>query len=97
MKRRTMKDDEDDGIERMTLCGSDRSSVSETLSRCQMTSLSVKPRPPRVWNITFSPELHHATIQIQSPYQNDYLRVDNQLFQLHIWTTGHHDDKVHIT
>lgn len=57
---------------------------------------AVKPKPPRVWNITFSPELHHATIKIQSPYHNDYLKVENQLFQLHIWTTDHRDDKVHI-
>ncbi|XP_056260174.1 interleukin-7 receptor subunit alpha [Seriola aureovittata] len=48
----------------------------------------VKPRRPQVWNVTFSPEAHQALIHIRTPYHKDYLRVDNQLFQLHIWTTG---------
>ncbi|XP_044029629.1 interleukin-7 receptor subunit alpha isoform X2 [Siniperca chuatsi] len=48
----------------------------------------VKPRSPYVWNITFNWESYQAVIHIRTPYHNDYLKIDNQLFQLFIWTTG---------
>lgn len=48
----------------------------------------VKPRRPQVWNVTFDPESNQAVVQVRSPYHNDYLTADNQLFQLHIWTTS---------
>ncbi|XP_040914841.1 interleukin-7 receptor subunit alpha isoform X2 [Toxotes jaculatrix] len=48
----------------------------------------VKPRPPQVWNVTVNQEANQVVISIRTPYHKDYLRVDNQLFQLHIWTTG---------
>ncbi|GLD56866.1 interleukin-7 receptor subunit alpha-like protein [Lates japonicus] len=48
----------------------------------------VRPRSPHVWNVTFNQETNQATFHIRTPYNNDYLRADNQLFQLHIWTTG---------
>ncbi|XP_076613935.1 interleukin-7 receptor subunit alpha isoform X1 [Chaetodon auriga] len=48
----------------------------------------VKPRSPQVWNVTFNQESNQAVIYIRTPYQNEYLKVDNQLFQLLIWTTG---------
>lgn len=33
-------------------------------------------------------EARRAVIRFQTPYANDYITVDNQLFQLHIWTAG---------
>ncbi|KAK2818502.1 hypothetical protein Q5P01_024063 [Channa striata] len=48
----------------------------------------VKPRSPHVQNVTFNLESNQAVIYIQTPYQNDYLKVENQLFQLHISTAG---------
>ncbi|KAM8743350.1 interleukin-7 receptor subunit alpha isoform 1-T2 [Acanthopagrus schlegelii] len=45
----------------------------------------VKPRSPQVWNVTFNQESNQAFIYIRIPYHKDYLKVDNQLFQLHIW------------
>ncbi|XP_040013975.1 interleukin-7 receptor subunit alpha isoform X2 [Xiphias gladius] len=46
----------------------------------------IKPRSPRVWNVTFNQESNQAVIRFRIPYHNDYLKVHNQLFQLHIWT-----------
>nr|XP_020478107.1 interleukin-7 receptor subunit alpha isoform X3 [Monopterus albus]XP_020478108.1 interleukin-7 receptor subunit alpha isoform X3 [Monopterus albus]XP_020478109.1 interleukin-7 receptor subunit alpha isoform X3 [Monopterus albus]XP_020478110.1 interleukin-7 receptor subunit alpha isoform X3 [Monopterus albus] len=48
----------------------------------------VKPRSPQVWNVTFNHESNQAVILIRTPYHKDYLKVDNQLFQLHICTAG---------
>lgn len=48
----------------------------------------VKPRSPQVWNVTFNQESNQAFIYIHTPYHNNYLKVDNQLFQLHIWNTS---------
>lgn len=39
-------------------------------------------------NVTFDLESNQTVIFIEIPYQNDYLKVENQLFQLHIWTAG---------
>ncbi|XP_037548432.1 E3 ubiquitin-protein ligase LRSAM1 [Nematolebias whitei] len=50
----------------------------------------VKPRSPRVWNITVVPESNQTVIYIQTPYKKDYLTLDNQVFQLHIWTNRTH-------
>ncbi|XP_034534234.1 interleukin-7 receptor subunit alpha-like [Notolabrus celidotus] len=48
----------------------------------------VKPRSPQVFNVTFHPESNQAVFHIQTPYHRDYLKVENQLFQLVIWTAG---------
>ncbi|KAM6902323.1 interleukin-7 receptor subunit alpha [Xenentodon cancila] len=48
----------------------------------------VKPRRPEVWNVTFDHESKQAVIHVRTPYDKDYLKVDNQMFQLHIHTTG---------
>uniref|UniRef100_A0A3P9HFY2 Fibronectin type-III domain-containing protein n=1 Tax=Oryzias latipes TaxID=8090 RepID=A0A3P9HFY2_ORYLA len=48
----------------------------------------VKPKSPQVCNVTFDLESNQTVICIEIPYQNDYLKVENQLFQLHIWTAG---------
>ncbi|XP_024113518.1 interleukin-7 receptor subunit alpha isoform X2 [Oryzias melastigma] len=48
----------------------------------------VKPQSPQVWNVSFDLETNQTVIFIKTPYQNDFLRVENQLFQLHIWTAG---------
>lgn len=47
----------------------------------------VKPRSPQVWNVTFNPESNQALIRVRTPYHNDYLKVENQLFQLDVWTS----------
>ncbi|XP_030598906.1 interleukin-7 receptor subunit alpha [Archocentrus centrarchus] len=46
----------------------------------------VKPMSPQVFNITFNEETNQAKIQIRIPYRNNYLKVENQLFQFHIRT-----------
>uniref|UniRef100_UPI0037E8B828 interleukin-7 receptor subunit alpha-like n=1 Tax=Semicossyphus pulcher TaxID=241346 RepID=UPI0037E8B828 len=46
----------------------------------------VKPRSPQVFNVSFSPESHLALFHIRTPYHREYLKVDNQLFQLLIWS-----------
>ncbi|XP_034048754.1 interleukin-7 receptor subunit alpha isoform X2 [Thalassophryne amazonica] len=46
----------------------------------------VKPRSPRVRNITFNLQSKKAVIHFSTPY--DFLRLDNQLFQLHIWSSN---------
>ncbi|XP_061589505.1 interleukin-7 receptor subunit alpha isoform X2 [Cololabis saira] len=48
----------------------------------------VKPRRPEVWNVSFDQESEQAVIYVRTPYEEDYLKVDNQVFQLHIHTTG---------
>ncbi|XP_077584543.1 interleukin-7 receptor subunit alpha isoform X2 [Stigmatopora nigra] len=47
----------------------------------------VRPRSPEVCNVTVKRESNQAVFQIRTPYQNDYLKVENQLFQLFIWNT----------
>ncbi|XP_049909826.1 interleukin-7 receptor subunit alpha [Epinephelus moara] len=42
----------------------------------------VKPRSPQVKNVTFDHESNQAVIRIQTPYHKDYLKLENQLFQL---------------
>lgn len=44
----------------------------------------VRPRSPEVWNVTFDQELSQVVVHIRTPYHNDFLNVDNQLFQLQI-------------
>lgn len=46
----------------------------------------VRPRSPRVWNVTFDQETNQTVIYIRTPYHKDYLSVKNQLFQLLIWS-----------
>lgn len=48
----------------------------------------VKPRSPQVWNVTFDHQSNLVCFQIRVPYQNDYLKVENQRFQLLIWNTS---------
>lgn len=48
----------------------------------------VKPKSPQVWNVTFHPQSNQAVIQIQTPYQDDYLTKEKQLFQFHIWNSS---------
>lgn len=38
--------------------------------------------------MTFDEDSHQVVIRLQTPYVNEYLKVDNQLFQLHIWSAG---------
>ncbi|KAM4634489.1 interleukin-7 receptor subunit alpha isoform 2-T3 [Polymixia lowei] len=48
----------------------------------------VKPKSPQVWNATFQPQSNKAVIHIRNPYQEDYIKPGNLLFQLHIWSVG---------
>ncbi|XP_070707236.1 interleukin-7 receptor subunit alpha [Pempheris klunzingeri] len=48
----------------------------------------VKPRPPQVCNVTFNQKSNQALIHIRTPYHKEYLKVENQLFQLLVWTAG---------
>lgn len=41
-----------------------------------------------MWNVTFEQESKQAVIYVRTPYNKDFLKVDNQIFQLHIYTTG---------
>uniref|UniRef100_A0A8D3CYV4 Fibronectin type-III domain-containing protein n=1 Tax=Scophthalmus maximus TaxID=52904 RepID=A0A8D3CYV4_SCOMX len=77
-------DDEDDGDGLKVLSMAD---VTVRLSTATLTGRSTRPQ---VWNVTFDPESNQAVVQVRSPYHNDYLTADNQLFQLHIWTTKTH-------
>ncbi|XP_057709419.1 interleukin-7 receptor subunit alpha [Corythoichthys intestinalis] len=54
------------------------------MKRVQLKEI-VKPRSPEVWNMTVKPESNQAVFHIRTPYENDYLNVENQLFQLFIW------------
>ncbi|XP_028273154.1 interleukin-7 receptor subunit alpha [Parambassis ranga] len=46
----------------------------------------VRPRRPQVWNVTFDRENNQVVIYIRTPYHKDYLSVQNQEFQLHIFS-----------
>ncbi|XP_077392942.1 interleukin-7 receptor subunit alpha [Festucalex cinctus] len=113
-------EDEDDGVESMTVCFTipqekklkclPRSGDSVTSAELQpLTWLNltirlkggdiatktvqlrtiVKPRSPAVWNVTVMQESNQAVFYIRTPYHHDdYLRVEKQLFQLHIWISG---------
>uniref|UniRef100_A0A3Q2QE45 Interleukin 7 receptor n=1 Tax=Fundulus heteroclitus TaxID=8078 RepID=A0A3Q2QE45_FUNHE len=50
----------------------------------------VKPMSPQVWNVTSEPELHRTRVFFQIPYNKDFLTLENQLFQLDLWTKGSH-------
>lgn len=43
---------------------------------------AVKPRSPKVWNVTLDQKSKQAIIYIEMPYRNEYLKAENQLFQL---------------
>lgn len=43
---------------------------------------TVKPKRPEVQNITLNQESNQVAIYIQTPYENDYIKVENQLFQV---------------
>nr|WKN12638.1 IL7r [Chaunax abei] len=47
----------------------------------------VKPRSPQVWNVTFNQESNQVLIRVRTPYHREYLKVENQLFQLLIWSS----------
>ncbi|XP_061647257.1 interleukin-7 receptor subunit alpha [Phyllopteryx taeniolatus] len=111
-------EDEDDGVESMTVCftkmfekqlrclrvsgDSVTSAELRPLARLNLTirmkrgatvrktlqlKKIVKPRSPEVWNVTVKHESNQAVFHIRTPYQNDYLKVENQLFQLLIWNS----------
>nr|XP_020492599.1 interleukin-7 receptor subunit alpha [Labrus bergylta] len=48
----------------------------------------VKPRSPQVSNVTFDLDSYQAVFHIQTPYHQQYLKVENQMFQLLIWSAG---------
>lgn len=43
---------------------------------------TVKPRSPKVWNVTLDQKSKQAIIYIHIPYHKEYLKAENQLFQL---------------
>lgn len=47
--------------------------------RCVPT---VKPKRPEVQNITLNQESNQVVIYIRTPYENEYIQVKNQLFQV---------------
>lgn len=53
---------------------------------CDCCFAAVKPRSPQVWNVTVHLEPYQAVIHVGTPYFEDYLTTQKQLFQLHIWT-----------
>uniref|UniRef100_A0A3Q3G062 Fibronectin type-III domain-containing protein n=1 Tax=Labrus bergylta TaxID=56723 RepID=A0A3Q3G062_9LABR len=48
----------------------------------------VKPRSPQVSSVTFDLDSYQAVFHIQTPYHQQYLKVENQMFQLLIWSAG---------
>ncbi|XP_014832505.1 PREDICTED: interleukin-7 receptor subunit alpha [Poecilia mexicana] len=48
----------------------------------------VKPKSPWILNVTMDPVMNRAVIYFQIPYSKDYLNLDNQIFQLNLWTNG---------
>ncbi|XP_061142570.1 interleukin-7 receptor subunit alpha [Syngnathus typhle] len=112
-------EDEDDGVESMTVCFTDLQvnklrCLTESGGSITSTELNplaglnltirlkggaiirktvqlkkiVKPRSPEVWNVTLKRDSNQAVFHIQTPYQKEYLKVQNQLFQLVIWSPG---------
>lgn len=47
---------------------------------------TVKPRSPKVWNVTLDQKSKQAIIYIGMPYEKEYLKAENQLFQLLLWS-----------
>lgn len=43
---------------------------------------TVKPRRPEVQNITINQESNQVVIYIRTPYEQEYIKVKNQLFQV---------------
>ncbi|CAL1568115.1 unnamed protein product [Knipowitschia caucasica] len=43
----------------------------------------IKPKSPWVYNVTFP---DNALVHVQTPYKNDYLNEENQLFQIQLWS-----------
>nr|XP_057938375.1 interleukin-7 receptor subunit alpha [Doryrhamphus excisus] len=58
-----------------------------TVTKAIQMKKIVKPRSPEVWKVTVNHESNQAVFHIRIPYQKDYLTVQNQLFQLVIWTS----------
>ncbi|XP_061924475.1 interleukin-7 receptor subunit alpha [Entelurus aequoreus] len=58
-----------------------------TVTQTVQLKIIVKPRSPEVWNVTVNQDSNQAVFHIRTPYHKDYLKVENQLFQLVIWTT----------
>ncbi|CAN9504642.1 unnamed protein product [Ophioblennius macclurei] len=42
----------------------------------------VKPRSPVVWNVSIDHEAGQLLVYVRTPYQNDYLNEENQMFQV---------------
>ncbi|XP_019737987.1 interleukin-7 receptor subunit alpha [Hippocampus comes] len=57
-----------------------------TINKTVKLNKIIKPRSPEVWNVTVKHESNQAVFHIRTPYLKDYLKVENQLFQLVIWT-----------
>jgi hypothetical protein len=51
-------------------------------------SFSVKPKSPSVTSAVFQPESNQAMIYIKTPYDKDFLKTSNQLFQYYIWSAA---------
>ncbi|XP_059905694.1 interleukin-7 receptor subunit alpha isoform X1 [Gadus macrocephalus] len=45
----------------------------------------IKPKSPSVTSAVFQPESNQAMIYIKTPYDKDFLKTSNQLFQYYIW------------
>lgn len=57
--------------------------------------LTVKPRTPAVQNITINQESNQVVIYIRTPYEHDYIKVRNQLFQVSIRSPTDYEVSLH--
>uniref|UniRef100_A0A8C5CDF9 Fibronectin type-III domain-containing protein n=1 Tax=Gadus morhua TaxID=8049 RepID=A0A8C5CDF9_GADMO len=48
----------------------------------------IKPKSPSVTSAVFQPESNQAMIYIKTPYDKDFLKTSNQLFQYYIWSAA---------
>ncbi|KAM8854207.1 interleukin-7 receptor subunit alpha [Synchiropus picturatus] len=48
----------------------------------------VKPKKPMVWNVTQNQDTNQVVIHIRTLYQEDYLTVQNQFFQVVLWNAS---------
>ncbi|XP_017163252.1 interleukin-7 receptor subunit alpha isoform X2 [Poecilia reticulata] len=58
------------------------------LSATVLLEKIVKPKSPRIFNVTMDPMKNRAEIYFQIPYSRDYLNLNTQIFQLNLWTHG---------
>ncbi|XP_072309856.1 interleukin-7 receptor subunit alpha [Eucyclogobius newberryi] len=50
----------------------------------------IKPKSPQVYNVTLNQD--QALVYVQTPYERDYLTVENQRFQIQLWS-----EKINLT